>query len=225
MVLLPVSPQWPAVSRRPKDTTYLTCSLLPPDPPSLLHSTPCIVAVYQHTLICAQEQLIQHTLTCWFESNISAGATTCSATFPPEDAITAAITPVLGSTIPPIVTAIPGDEESALTHVFLLPAKYTMGHYQPSSAGPPVFLVDPITNFLRNFLEGFCRCTCCGSIDHNFHKCPQHDNLGASALFYYNRMLAHKPMLHCANAHRYPPTSCLCQLPNYSLLLPYLQCH
>jgi hypothetical protein len=87
-----------------------------------------------------------------------------------------------------------GPDPSAPTRVLMSPAEQTMQRYQPASTEPPVFPMDPLTNFVSTLPAGFRGCLFCESADHTFKECPQNKAPGAAALFYKN-LFAHKPHL------------------------------
>ena len=77
------------------------------------------------------------------------------------------------------------DDVSALTRSFMSPAEQTIQHNQPPPLpGPVTFPTDPLTNFQSSYPLGFGGCMFCGTTDHVFRSCPQHDAPGASTTFF-----------------------------------------
>ena len=131
-----------------------------------------VAAVRHHTQLRAQEKLIAKTVL----RKLKQGPTTALAT------------PLS------IQQALPPDNDVVTsTRVFLSPAEATMQRCSPAG-GTSECLTDPLTNFQSAYPIGFNGCMFCGSPDHVFRSCPQHDVAGASAAF-YKHLFAHKPHL------------------------------
>ena len=151
-----------------------------------------IVAVRNFTSLRNTERLIAKTVLRKLHGK---GQTTAlAATF----AATPSAAPP-ASTVTEIVPFEPTATDSSFAHTFMSPAEQTMRRYQPtSSAGEPI--IDPITQFQSPYPLGFQGCMFCGSTDHVFKACPQHDAPGASAIFFKN-LFAHKPHLRKLPPH------------------------
>jgi hypothetical protein len=132
-----------------------------------------VIAVRHYTLMKAQEKLVAKTIA----RKMKHGA--MAAPFSAEK------------------PALPAPSPPAWTRSFVSPAEQTMQRYQsgPSaSSTAPTFPVDPATNYQSTYPVGFAGCMFCGSPDHVFRACPQHEAPGANSVF-YKHLFAHKPHL------------------------------
>ncbi len=131
-----------------------------------------VAAVRHHTLLRAQEKLIAKTVL----RKLKHGPTTALAA-------PISVQPAL----------LPANDATTSTRVFLSPAEATMQRYSPAGSTPE-YPTDPLTNFQSTYPVGFIGCMFCGSTDHVFRSCPQHEVTGAAAVF-YKHLFAHKPHL------------------------------
>ncbi len=146
-----------------------------------------VAAVRQFSLLRAQEKLIAKTVLRKMNPR-TPGATPLAAPFSAAPSRHASFAP----------TGTPNDHVPVRT--FMSPAEQTMTRYQPAAAASSTGAcpVDPLTHFQSTYPSGFQGCMFCGSTDHVFRSCPQHDSPGASALFFKN-LFAHKPHLRTRN--------------------------
>jgi len=171
-----------------------------------------VAAVRQYSLLRAQEKLIAKTVLRKMHPR-TPGATSLAAPF-------SAAPPRHASFAP---TGTPTDHVPV--RVLMSPAEQTMNRYQPAAAASSTGAcpVDPLTHFQSTFPSGFQGCMFCGSTDHVFRSCPQHDSPGASALFFKN-LFAHKPHLRTRNPRPEemlsPPSASPGPPPNQSFVAP-----
>ena len=146
-----------------------------------------VAAVWQFSLLRAQEKLIAKTVLRKVNPR-TPGATSLAAPFSAAPPRHASFAPA----------GTPNDHVPVRT--FMSPTEQTMSRYQPAAAASSTGAcpVDPLTHFQSTFPSGFQGCMFCGSTDHVFCSCPQHNSPGASALFFKN-LFAHKPHLHTRN--------------------------
>jgi hypothetical protein len=152
------------------------------------------IAVGHYTLLHAQERLVNRALARCMEISITA-ALSVEPPPPIPPAPVSAPVPAPVHTILP--ASAPADDVSTLSRTFVSPAEQTTQRYQQVLSHPPgpdSFPIDPITNFCSTYPTGFRGCMFCGSTDHVFRACPQHDAPGASDVFYCP-LFAHKPHL------------------------------
>jgi hypothetical protein len=140
-----------------------------------------VAAVRNHTILRNQEKLIAKTVL----RKLKHGHTT---------ALAAPLSVAPAAPPPPPASPI-SDPAPAPIRTLMSPAEQTMNRYQPTPASSPAtFPIDPVTNFQSPYAVGFHGCMFCGSTDHVFRSCPQHEAPGASSVFFKN-LFAHKPHL------------------------------
>jgi hypothetical protein len=146
-----------------------------------------VVAVHHYALQCVQEKLVARTVLRKLKTATPSAALAAPFSVAPSP-IPPFLPPVAGGPAPPT------DNISTLTRTYMSPAEHTMQRYQPPLSGPPIFPTNPTTNFQSAYPVGFGGCMFCGAPDHVFHRCPQHDAPGTSAIF-YKKLFAHKSHL------------------------------